>query len=386
MTDNDIRRNYTIQITFGALISLVSFLITFGTLIVIVSLWAASIQSKVQTLEDTSDIDDAQDRLIAVLDFQLDNRTSKTLELIQEAASQAEVYVVQEIAASRTDIQSPTSEIANNDTSPHDDEDSELESKLPALDNLSDTAADPLVVKAGETYTAKNTLDRFRSVTLQQNSKLEIPTDFSEWTLNTDKLHVGSGARIVGSGKVGNNGVPGNAGNNGPADCVSGKDGSAGQDGGNGSNGTSITLFVVDLVVDENLEIDTRGGAGGNGGAGGRGGSGGKADRSKRCRGANGGNGGNGGAAGNGGNGGDLELSIRNINGEQIDMSRWGEVIIHEDSPGAAGLGGLGGGGGVGGRGRGKDFFGRSLPGGNAGTEGTNGRLGQAGKRGVSVR
>ena len=386
MTDKDAGRKYVVvEITFGALLALGGGVLATFLGIVSLAFWMGSMQNRVEVLEDTDDFDAAVDKAIKFIESSVNERIVDANDMLQEVARQATVYSEQELAASRTNTQFATFGVGGSDEGPRDNSTSELEQKFSNLNALSNTPANHLVVREDQKYIPKAAFESFLTVTLQQNSVLEMPPDFSSWQLITRRLEVGPGARIDGTGSDGDNGVDGSAGNSG-SDCVAGTDGTAGHAGGNGGSGTSISLVSMELVVSESLAVNTRGGHGGKGGAGGQGGRGGKADRSKWCVGANGGNGGDGGRAGNGGDGGDLSVSfykLLSIDNKSIDMSRLGEVINHEDSPGKAGLAGFGGGGGIGGAGRGKDFFGRSLPGGTKGTDGNSGRVGEHGARGA---
>lgn len=246
------------------------------------------------------------------------------------------------------------------------------------FENVQDTSEFHLVVRKDQQYAVDSADVSFRSVTLQENSTLKVPPEFTEFTLSTMRLEIKEGARIVARGGVGNDGNRGKKGRSGSA-CAVGADGERGESGGHGANGTPIEVFAIDFYLVDSLTVDTSGGSGGNGGQGGNGGNGGEASRSGGCGGGTGGTGGDGGPAGDGGN--SAALSIRYVRAyssgqEQIPLPRVRALVKHIATPGTAGLRGAGGNGGFGGPG----LAGKSL---RRGVNGTDGRIGQSGSTGT---
>lgn len=265
------------------------------------------------------------------------------------------------------------------------DEMTALERKIATMfQDVSDNQDSHLIVHAGERKEAKIATESFLSVTLERNSTLAVPSNFTKYSLYTPKLKVAQGARIEAVGKDGIAGAHGQKGRK-SSDCVPGTNAADGVDGQNGTHGVSVELFATEFILAGRLTVDTSGGSGGQGGNGGKGGNGGRADRSKGCAGGNGGSGGNGGAAGDGGNGGNLSIKFaRELSsaGGRLGQAILTGLVEHIATPGTEGLPGLGGDAGNGGPGRGKDILGRSLPGGSRGTPGNPGQRGQPGTRG----
>ena len=251
------------------------------------------------------------------------------------------------------------------------------------FENVPDTSEFHLVVRKNQQYAVDSADVKFRSVTLHENSTLEVPSVFAEFILRTMRLEIKEGARIVARGDVGKDGNDGKKGMNGSI-CAVGADGERGGPGGRGTNGTLIEIFAIDVFLLNSLIVDTSGGSGGDGGQGGNGGTGGEASRSQGCRGGTGGTGGDGGSAGDGGNSG--ALSIRYVRAyssgqEQIRSPRVRALVRHIATPGTAGLRGAAGNGGFGGPGRARN----SLPRGDNGTDGSMGKSGSPGTRGSTT-
>ena len=251
------------------------------------------------------------------------------------------------------------------------------------LSNVSDDPVNHLVVHNGQTFTVNETEAIYRSVTLGDNSKLELSPELTRWNLQTLKLKVGQNVQILGRGKDGDEGRLGSPGDHSPRDCSNGNDGTEGKRGVRGTNGIHIDIKTIDLNFVGRLTVDTSGGSGGKGGDGGNGGNGGRADRSDRCSGGNGGRGGEGGDGGNAGSGGNLSISYVHASADgEGPIDQWTNYITHLNSAGSVGLLGSGGQGGDGGAGRGASLVIDGQPGGSNGNAGNSGESGNPGSAG----
>ena len=262
----------------------------------------------------------------------------------------------------------------------------EFERELKALfTNVQDTQEFRLVVGRDRTYSVDRTDLIFRSVVLQENSTLIVPSTFDKITLRTMKLVTEKGARILARGDRGIDGTKGPSGKNGST-CEHGDDGQNGGPGQRGKNGTTVEIFAIDVVLASSVVVDTSGGNGGNGGQGGNGGNGGQASRAHGCGGGDGGTGGDGGSAGDGGNSGALSIHyVRAYSPRQEDevvsVPIVKALVKHIATPGTAGLPGYGGIGAFGAAG----MASQSLPGGDDGIDGNSGQSGRPGTRGSTI-
>lgn len=280
-------------------------------------------------------------------------------------------------------------ESSSDDTTAEKEPVSELESELQSIHNIPDTPGSHLVVRESSTLIISLSDARFRSVTLGDDSRLVISSDFTKWILHTLDLKVGRGVQIVARGKDGSSGHDGRSGTHASRDCQNGNNGENSGHGEDGTNGVSIEIKTVSILLTDKVTIDSSAGSGGDGGVGGRGGNGGRADRSDGCAGGAGGAGGRGGDAGSGGDGGDLSIRYVHANpidGNQLDNSAISKLIHHVSDPGTPGSPGGGGQGGSGGAGRGDVAFGvGGQPGGSGGKAGASGHSSKPGETGTML-
>lgn len=253
------------------------------------------------------------------------------------------------------------------------------------------SSEDDLVLKMGVTLelSEEQSRMRLRKFKLETNSVLVLPASADSIEIFATEAELQTGAQIMVKHEAAANGPAGGNGRGG-SDCRSGGNGLAGKNGQVGSSAPSLSINVIDLILDGNIRLDLSGGNGGVGGKGGAGGSGGRADRSDRCRGGNGGNGGTGGDGGNGGDGG--TLTIRYVNGLNSERDNIGDTAIRssfvsKNSGGGKGLGGGGGAAGGGGAGRGAagPLGLGAQPGGSNGSGGASGKDGKSGMNGGEI-
>lgn len=205
---------------------------------------------------------------------------------------------------------------------------------------------------------------------LRDSARIMLNSSRKKNFIHAKKMVVGKGCIIYGKGKNGVPGIMGNSGLTSGGPCRDGTSGEPGTPGTPGKDAVSLFLYVDEIEIHGNIQIDIAGGDGGDGGKGGTGSDGNPG--TKLCQGGSGGDGGNGGACGNGGQSGILTITSK----YGSDLRSWmGERIIVRSYGGFAGIGGEGGLGGQRGLSTSRD--------GDQGRKGLAGAVGVPGKPGA---
>lgn len=230
-----------------------------------------------------------------------------------------------------------------------------------------------LIIQKGQRYEILNSdIAVIDTLIMLDSSSIQLNTQKKSNFLHAKKMIVGKGCQIIGTGRSGKNGNPGEVGAQYGGPCRTGADGTDGSNGMPGSDATNLSIYLTHLELTGSLTVNLIGGNGGDGGKGGDGGSGGSG--TKVCSGGNGGKGGKGGAGAEGGKGGNLLIQckvcpdLRLLQNEKLFIKVYG---------GYAGLGGEKGVGGQAGLGSTRD--------GKNGSAGTGGSEGQQGKEGTVI-